>query len=113
MRSSVRRSEIWLVEFDVPAQAGEPAKTRPALIVSADRFNRTRAPTVVVVPLTTVVRQHPLHVEIDAPGLAGVSYAQTELVGVVSRRRLVHRLGVVDDLVMVQVSTLLSTVLDL
>jgi mRNA interferase MazF len=109
----VLRGEIWLVEFDAPVAAGEPAKTRPALVVSADRFNRTRAPNVIVVPLTTAVREHPLHAEIDAPGLAGVSYAQTELVGVMSRRRLIHRLGVVDQLVMAQVSTLITTLLDL
>jgi hypothetical protein len=34
-------------------------------------------------------------------------------VGVVSRRRLIHRLGVVDQLVMAQVSMLLTTLLDL
>ena len=41
------RGEIWLVEFATPAEAGELATTRPALIVSADRFNGTRSPTVV------------------------------------------------------------------
>ncbi len=109
----MRRGEIWLVEFDTPAQAGEPARTRPALVVSADRFNRTRAPTIVVVPLTTTARDHPLHVEVDVAQLAGASSAQVELVGVVSRRRLVHRIGAVDALVMAEVSTLLATLLDL
>lgn len=109
----MRRGEVWLVDFDVPTQAGEPAKSRPALIVSADRFNRTRAPTIVVVPLTTTPREHPLHVEIDAPGLASVSYAQTELVGVVSRRRLIHHMAEVDQLDMAEVSALLTTLLDL
>lgn len=112
-RSSVRRGEIWLVEFATPAETGEPAKTRPALIVSADRFNRTRSPTVVVVPLTTAARGHPLHVEIDAAGLAAASSAQTELVGVVSRRRLVRHLADVDQLVMAEVSALLATLLDI
>lgn len=105
--------ELWLVEFDLPVQSGEPAKTRPALLVSADRFNRTRAPAVVVVPLTTVARGHPLHVEIDVPELGAPSYAQTELLGVVSRRRLVHHLADIDEVVMGEVSALLATLLDL
>lgn len=107
------RGEIWLVAFDWPVESGEPARTRPALIVSADRFNRTRAPTVVVVPLTTSARDHPLHVEVEAREMAGASYAQTELVGVISRHRLVHRIDVVDQLVMGRISGLLATVLDL
>lgn len=113
MRSSVRRGDIWLVEFAVPVAPGEPARSRPALVVSADQFNRTRAATVVVVPLTTSARGHPLHVEVDVADLDALSYAQTELVGVVSRRRLVHRIGAVDQLVMAQVSTLLASLLDL
>lgn len=109
----MRRGEVWLVEFATPAETGEPANTRPALIVSADRFNRTRSPTVVLVPLTTAARGHPLHVEIDAPGLAATSFAQTELVGVVSRRRVVRHLADVDQLVMAEISVLLTTLLEL
>ncbi len=109
----MRRGELWLVEFDVPAQAGEPARTRPAVVVSADRFNRTRAPTVVVVPCTTASRDHPLHVEIDVPELGALSYAQTELIGVVSRRRLIHHLADLDEVIMGEFSALLATLLDL
>ena len=109
----MRRGEIWLVEFQTPAEPGEPAKTRPALVVSADRFNRTRSPTVVVVPLTTAARGHPLHVEVDTAELAAISFAQIELVGVVSRRRLVRHLADVDEVVLAEISALLTAVLDL
>lgn len=84
---------------DDPAEAGEPAKVRPAVIVSSDRFNEARAWTVLAVPLTRTERGNPLHVAIDAPDLAEVSHAQVELVGAVSRRRLLRRLGRIDPLV--------------
>lgn len=89
----MRRGEVWLVEYDRPAPAGEPAKRRPAVVVSADRFNASRALTVVAVPLTSRHRGNPLHVEVDLPDLDDVSYAQPELVGVVSKRRLVGPIG--------------------
>jgi mRNA-degrading endonuclease toxin of MazEF toxin-antitoxin module len=66
-----------------------------------------------VVPLTTTWRDHPLHVEVDVPELGALSYAQTELIGVVSRRRLIHHLTDLDEVTMGEVSALITTLLDL
>jgi mRNA interferase MazF len=104
---------VWSVEFDHPAEAGEPSKRRPAVIVSSDRFNATKAWTVVAVPLTTMPRGNPLHVELEVEGLDEASYAQSELVGVVSRRRLVHRIGRVDPPALEALDERLRMMLDL
>lgn len=107
------RGEIWLVEYDHPTEPGEPSKARPAVIVSADRFNQTKAWTAVAVPVTSSRRGNPLHVELDVPELHDVSYAQVELVGAVSRRRLVRRLGRLDPFTLDRVDERLAMVLSL
>lgn len=95
---SARRGDIWLVDFGEPV-GREQAGRRPAVVVSADGLNDSRAGVVIVVPCTTVHRGLPSHVEIDPAdsGLDEVSYAKCEDVKSVSDRRLVARLGVVDD----------------
>lgn len=90
-----RRGEVWLVDFGKPI-GREQAGTRPAVIVSTDALNDGPAGIVIVIPLTTVRRGLPSHVEIE-PGSSGLdhtSYAKCEDVKSVSERRLVDRLGV-------------------
>lgn len=102
-----------MVAYDDPAAAGEPAKVRPAVIVSSDRFNEARAWTILAVPLTTTDRGNPLHVAVDSPDLGEVSQAQVELVGAVSRRRLVRHIGRVDPLASSAIDERLRMVMEL
>ena len=93
-----RRGDIWLVDFGEPV-GREQARRRPAVVVSADPLNDSRAGVVIVVPCTTRRRELPSHVELDPSqcGLEEVSYAKCEDVKSVSERRLITRLGAVDD----------------
>jgi len=50
-----RRGEIWWADFG-PAIGSRPAKRRPVLVVSADRYNDTRIATVVVAIITPNTR---------------------------------------------------------
>jgi mRNA interferase MazF len=105
---------VWLVDFGDPV-GREQSGTRPAVVVSADALNESRAGVVVVVPVTTAYRGLPSHVEIDAAssGLDEVSYAKCEDVKSVSEQRLLGRLGVVDDAAMFQAARALRFLLDL
>ncbi len=71
-----RRGEIYLVKLP-----GHPSdtKNRPALVVSMDIRNRL-ANDVIVVPLTTTLRQAPTHVKLPAGegGLKDASMAKCE-----------------------------------
>lgn len=49
--AAIRRGEIWWIHFD-PSIGGEIRKTRPAVVVSNDRFN-SRNNRIQVVPLTS------------------------------------------------------------
>lgn len=88
------RGEIWLTDFGTPI-GHEQGYRRPAVVLSADRLNASRAGLVIVIPMTTARRGIPTHVEIEAgpSGLAQTSYAKAEDIKSVSVDRLVHRLG--------------------
>ena len=74
-----RRGDVWLVDFGEPIGT-EQSGRRPAVVVSADGLNDSRAGVVIVVPCTTTQRRLPSHIEIE-PGGSGphdVSYAKCE-----------------------------------
>jgi len=102
------------VDFGEPV-GREQSGIRPALIVSADALNESRAGVAVVVPTTTTARGLPSHIEIDpgGSGLDEVSYAKCEDVKSVSEQRLIGRLGAVSDEVMFETARALRFLLDL
>jgi mRNA interferase MazF len=103
-----------LVDFGDPV-GREQSGRRPAIVVSADALNESRAGVVVVVPTTTTLRGLPSHIEIDpnGSGLDEVSYAKCEDVKSVSDQRLIGRLGLVNDQVTSQIGRALRFLLDL
>ena len=110
---SARRGEIWLVDFGDPVGT-EQAGQRPAVVVSADRLNESRAGVIIVVPCTTTRRGLPSHVEIepDRSGLDAISYAKCEDVKSVSERRLISWLGAADEEALFAITRALSFLLD-
>jgi mRNA interferase MazF len=109
-----RRGEVWLVDFGDP-MGREQAGRRPAVVVSSDLLNDSRAGVVIVIPITTTYRGLPSHIEIDSgsSGLDEVSYAKCEDVKSVSEQRLVGRLGDVRDEAIFQIARALRFLLDL
>jgi mRNA interferase MazF len=84
-----RRDEIWLVSLD-PTQGLEMQKTRPCLVVSPDEMNQPLR-TVVIAPMTTVVRPYPTRVPIRFQGKRGQVVLDQLLA--VDRQRLLRKLG--------------------
>lgn len=91
------RGEVWLIELD-PVRGHEQAGTRPALVISVDKFNQGPADLVIILPITSKSKNIPSHVRISAGegGLDRDSYIKCEDVRSVSKTRLVKRLGQVD-----------------
>jgi mRNA interferase MazF len=109
-----RRGEVWLVDFGDPV-GREQSGRRPAVVVSADPLNESRAGIVVVVPTTTTLRGLPSHVEIEpgSSGLDEVSYAKCEDVKSISEPRLIARLGSVNEAVTFDIGRALRFLLDI
>ncbi len=92
----VKRGEIWWVDFGVP-RGSEPGYRRPAVIISSDRFNRTRLSTVLVAAVTSNLALADLPgnvtVEPDDTGLGRSSVVNVTQVGTVDRAFLDTRIG--------------------
>jgi mRNA interferase MazF len=111
---NAHRGEIWLVDFGDPV-GHEQAGKRPAVVISADPLNDSPAGVVVVIPITTMYRGLPKHVEIDpgSSGLDEISYAKCEDIKSISEQRLIRRLGAIEDEVTYKIARVLRLLLDL
>lgn len=92
--SAPRWSEVWDVDFGNPV-GHEQGAQRPAVIVSADWFNRTAADLHLVVPLSSKIRKLGTHLAIDPPegGLTSRSDAMVEHLRAVSQERFTDKRG--------------------
>jgi len=109
-----RRGEIWLVALGA-GRAGEPGKTRPAIVVSVDELSTgTSAELIVVVPLSSSQAPSAIRVElgpsacIDRP-----SRAICRAIRAVVPSRLLRRLGSVESVTMKEIEAALTLILGL
>lgn len=112
----VNRSEVWWIDFGDPI-GSEPGYLRPAVVVSSDRFNRSRISTVILSAITSNLRLG------DAPGnvvlASGVAELDRDCVVnvsqsmVIDRSRLSQLSGRLPDPLMRAVDDGLRLVLDL
>ncbi len=97
MDKTPKRGEIWLVNWN-PARGSEQAGKRPAVIIQNNIGNK-KAPTTIVIAVSSVVRLYPMNVLIEPPegGLSKPSIAKTSQILTVSKQRLEKQLGVLND----------------
>jgi mRNA interferase MazF len=90
------RGEVWLLHLD-PTQGREQAGTRPALVVSVDRFNHGPAELAVVIPITSRHKGVPWHVSLVPPegGVKQECFIKCEDVRSVSTGRFSRHWGLV------------------
>ena len=89
----VRRFDVHLVSLD-PTRGHEIQKTRPCLVISPDEMNR-HIGTVIVAPMTSQGRDYPTRVPVSFQGKEG--WIVLDQIRTVDKRRLVRRLGKVDE----------------
>ena len=91
-QSAIRRFDIYLINLD-PTVGAEIRKTRPCLVVSPDEMHR-HLRTVIVAPMTSIVRGYPTRVPIQFRRRQGE--VALDRLRAVDQERLVRRLGVAD-----------------
>jgi mRNA interferase MazF len=100
----VQRFDVYLVNLD-PTVGSEIRKTRPCLVISPDEMNRWIR-TVIVTPMTTKGRPYPTRVACEFQGKQG--QIVLDQIRTVDKRRLVRRLGSVDEITRVSVLATLA-----
>ena len=80
---------MWLVSLD-PTQGVEIQKTRPCLVISPDEMNK-HLRSVIIAPMTTVIRPYPTRVAIRFQGKHG--QIVLDQLRAVDRQRLLRKLG--------------------
>jgi len=93
MGVDVKRFDVYLVSLD-PTQGYEIQKTRPGLIISPDEMNR-HIGTVIIAPMTTQGRDYPTRVLVTFQKKAG--QIVLDQLRTVDKRRLIRRLGRIDQ----------------
>ena len=107
--NALEQGDIIEVDFN-PSVGHEPAKRRPAIVVTSFGFN-SRSPLVGVVPIQTKDSGYPLHVPVDGAGLHG--FACVEMMRTIDvERRGCKLLGVAEDATMRKVMGVIRGIYD-
>lgn len=108
------RGDVWLVALGA-GRAGEPGRTRPAIVISVDELSGgSPVDLIVVVPLSSSLAASALRVEIEpAAGIERSSRAICRAVRAVVASRLVRPVGSVDPAIMKQIEATLALILGL
>ncbi|HSQ55394.1 MAG TPA: type II toxin-antitoxin system PemK/MazF family toxin [Gemmata sp.] len=110
-----RRGEVWMLDLS-PVRGHEQDGTRPALILSVDEFNSSKAGLVMVLPITSRRKYSlPTHIPIDPPeaGLTMASVILCDQVRSVSKDRLVRHMGTVKPSTLAAVEPIVKVLLGL
>jgi len=107
------RGDVWLVSLD-PTVGHEVQKTRPAVVVTSNLYNRHNW-VVVVVPMTSHDAAEYDQVLIAPPegGLVSASVTLPDQIRAVDRRRLIKHLDRVHESTLQRIDRSLRIVLDL
>ncbi len=91
----------------------EQAGRRPALVVAGARYLQTFDALVLVVPITSVDRGWPNHIEVFGSELKHRSWAMSEQIRTISRGRVIARAGHANEVTLARVRGWLADFLDL
>src|SRR3989304_2422369 len=89
----VKRFEVWNIELN-PTLGHEMNKIRPCVVISPDEANKFLK-TVIVIPLTSTIRNYPTRVQCKFKSRQG--QLAIDQIRAVDKMRLVKKLGMLDQ----------------
>jgi len=112
--SEPSRGDVWSIRLD-PTLGREQAGTRPALVVSVDKFNHGPAGLIVVLPIASKDKKQPIHVRVRPPegGLSMLNFVKCEDIRSVPKQRLRQFHGTVSAQTMAEVEERIRILLNL
>ena len=102
--AQVHRFDVYLINLD-PTIGKEIKKTRPCLVISPDEMNEHIA-TVIVAPMTSKSRNYPSRINCKFKGKPG--QIVLDQIRTVDKKRLVKKLGEIDEKSQIDVIKLLQ-----
>jgi mRNA interferase MazF len=110
------RGQIWLVDLH-PTRGSEQSGIRPALVFSSDRFQRAQNRLVIILPMTSRIKNYPFHLTVQPAdsGLDKPGAIMIDQVRVVATERLLngHPIGQLTETTMTNVEDLFRILFDL
>jgi len=110
----IRQYEVYLISLD-PATGHEIKKVRPCVIISPDEMNKNIS-TIIITPMTTQSRFYPTRIPLKFAGKE-VKFAGKEAwivldqLRTVDRKRLIKKLGKIDQKTINQVKSIIKEML--
>ncbi|BFG69235.1 type II toxin-antitoxin system PemK/MazF family toxin [Sediminibacterium sp. KACHI17] len=109
----IKQYDIWLANLN-PGKGTEPGKTRPVVIIQTDLLNDTHLSTIVC-PITTNIQPdiHILRVHLKKSQLDQLSDVLIDQIRAIDNKRLIQRIGKLNQDQIQQLKKNLLIVLDL
>ena len=103
----VTQYDVYLINLD-PTIGSEIKKTRPCVVISPDEMNRHLS-TVIIAPLTTKSHSYPSRIEVNFQKKTG--WIVLDQIRTVDKRRLVKKMGAIDETAIHKTKTVIREML--
>ena len=103
----ISQYDVFLVVLD-PAIGHEIKKSRPCVIISPDEMNKYTS-TLIVAPMTTMSHSYPTRVSVRFGGKDG--WVVLDQIRTIDKRRLIKKLGKMDNKTIQQIKSVLKETL--
>ena len=103
----ISQYDVFLVVLD-PAIGREIKKSRPCVIISPDEMNKYTS-TLIVAPMTTMSHSYPTRVSVRFGGKDG--WVVLDQIRTIDKRRLIKKLGKIDNKTIQQIKSVLKETL--
>ena len=115
--TDIKRGDVLLVNLEATVGSEQRGKSRPCLVISPEELNEVFR-GVIVCPITDArhVKQSELGLTFLPAGEGGLvkdSLVIAFQVRMIDKRRIIRKLGVIDDSILLEVNESLQAVLDL